>query len=135
MAYVSCLSVDSVQKRHVYISISNILPYKQLCISDTVASLEAGWYLKARLMRACIPYLMSLFQLNPSAKPINMKHSFPSRYNTHSDRACTLGMGISILNGYVKNSFTELMKIRKLTNSTLGVLTASWQLSEHIRGL
>ena len=79
MVYVSCISVDSVQKRHVYITICNILPYKQLLhLRLTVASLEAVWYLKARLKRACIPYLMSLFQLYPPAKPINMKHSFPS---------------------------------------------------------
>jgi len=79
VVYVSCLSADSEQKRHIYISLCNIPPYKQLLhLRLTVASLEAGWYLKARLKRTCIPYLKSLFQLYPPAKPINMKHSFPS---------------------------------------------------------
>jgi hypothetical protein len=79
MVYVSCLSADSVQKRHIYIPLCNIPPYKQLLhLRFTVASLEAGWYLKARLKRTCIPYLKSLFQLYPLAKPINMKQSFPS---------------------------------------------------------
>jgi hypothetical protein len=72
------------KKRHVHRPICNILPYKQLLhLRLNVASLEAGWYLKARLKRACIPYLISLFQFYPPAKPINMKHSFPSRNNTN----------------------------------------------------
>ena len=78
MVYVSSLLVDSVQKKGTCIYLYATFFLTKLHFRLTVASLEAGWDLNARLKRERIPYLISLFQLYPPAKPINMKHSFPS---------------------------------------------------------